>query len=86
MKISNNDKKWFRFFTVFLYLSNTLSIYIYICACVCVCVCVCDGYRRWEWTRKSVFKILDEDVLISHCTNTLGKGMNPIILSPVIGK
>ena len=23
---------------------------------------------------------------ISHCTNTLGKGMNPIILPPVMGK
>ena len=23
---------------------------------------------------------------ISHCTNTLGKGMNPIILPPAMGK
>ena len=22
----------------------------------------------------------------SHCTNTLGKGMNPVILSPAMGK
>ena len=31
-------------------------------------------------------QILDEDVCISHSTNALGKGMNPIILSPAKGK
>ena len=25
-------------------------------------------------------------IMISHSTNTLGKGMNPIILPPVMGK
>ena len=30
--------------------------------------------------------ILDETDCISHCTNTLGKGMNPIILPPAMGK
>ena len=29
---------------------------------------------------------LDETDCISHSTNTLGKGMNPIILSPAMGK
>ena len=29
---------------------------------------------------------LDETDCISHSTNTLGKGMNPIILPPVMGK
>ena len=29
---------------------------------------------------------LDEIDCISHCTNTLGKGMNPIILPPAMGK
>ena len=29
---------------------------------------------------------LDEADCISHSTNTLGKGMNPIILSPAMGK
>ena len=29
---------------------------------------------------------LDEADSISHCTNTLGKGMNPIIIPPVMGK
>ena len=31
-------------------------------------------------------QILDETNCISHSTNTLGKGMNPIILSPSMGK
>ena len=31
-------------------------------------------------------KILDDVVCISHNTNTLGKGMNPIILPPAMGK
>ena len=29
---------------------------------------------------------LDETDCISHCTNTLEKGMNPIILPPAMGK
>ena len=31
-------------------------------------------------------QIPDEIDYISHSTNTLGKGMNPIILPPVMGK
>ena len=31
-------------------------------------------------------QILDETDCISHSTNTLGKGMNPIILLPAMGK
>ena len=31
-------------------------------------------------------QILDEADCISHNTNTLGKGMNPIILPPAMGK
>ena len=31
-------------------------------------------------------QILDETDGISHNTNTLGKGMNPIILLPALGK
>ena len=31
-------------------------------------------------------QILDETGCISHCTNTLEKGMNPIILPPAMGK
>ena len=31
-------------------------------------------------------QILDETDSISHSTNTLGKGMNPVILPPAISK
>ena len=31
-------------------------------------------------------QILGQAVCTSHCINTLGKGMNPIILSPEMGK
>ena len=31
-------------------------------------------------------QILDEAGFISHSTNTFGKGMNPIILPPAMGK
>ena len=34
----------------------------------------------------SQIQMLDEAVCISHCTNTLGTGMYPTILPPVIGK
>ena len=34
----------------------------------------------------SQIQILDEADYISHSTNTLGKGMNPIILPPAMGK
>ena len=32
------------------------------------------------------FQILDSADCISYCTNTLEKGMNPIILPPAMGK
>ena len=41
---------------------------------------VVNGYRRRKWTRRH------EIDCISHSTNTLGKGMNPIILPPAMGK
>ena len=44
----------------------------------------CNGYRRKNWTRWHEFKSLTE--CISHCTNTLGKGINPIILPSAMGK
>ena len=42
----------------------------------------CNGYRRRKWTWRHEFK----SDCISHSTNTLGKGMNPIILPPAMGK
>ena len=44
----------------------------------------CNGFRRRNWTRRHEFKSWTD--CISHCTNTLGKGMNPIILLPAMGK
>ena len=44
----------------------------------------CNGYRHRSWTRQ--VQILDETDCISNSTNTLGKGMNPIILPPAMGK
>ena len=41
----------------------------------------CNGYCHRQWTQ---VQILDETDFISHCTNTLEKGMNPIILRPAI--
>ena len=59
--------------------------------CVCVCVCVCGAacgvmvivVRNGHGVTSSN---LDETNCISYSTNTLGKGMNPIILPPGIGK
>ena len=31
-------------------------------------------------------QILDDTDCISHCTNTLGKGMNPTVLPPAMGR
>ena len=45
----------------------------------------CNGYRCRKWTRRHEFKSRMSDC-ISHSTNTLGKGMNPIILPPAMGK
>ena len=46
----------------------------------------CNGYRHRIWTRRSRVQFLDKTDCISHSTNTLGKGMNPIILPPAMGK
>ena len=46
----------------------------------------CNGYRRRKWTRRHEFKSWTRLIAFSHSTNTLGKGMNPIILPPAMGK
>ena len=51
----------------------------------------CNGYRRRMWTRRHYdtttrVQILDEPDYISHNTNSLGKGMNPNIRPPAMGK
>ena len=46
----------------------------------------CNGYcpRKWVWRHE--FKSWTRLIAFSHSTNTLGKGMNPIILPPAMGK
>ena len=46
----------------------------------------CSRYRRREMNTATRVQILDETDCISHSTNTLGEGMNPIILPPAMGK
>ena len=45
----------------------------------------CNGYCGRKWTVTQV-QILDKTFCISHSINTLGKGMNPIILPQAVGK
>ena len=46
--------------------------------CMYITVIIMDTVTRVQ--------ILDETDCISHSTNTLGNGMNPIILPPAMGK
>ena len=62
-----------------LFNSNNSAVIILINRCPW-----CNGYRRRNWTRRHEFKSWTD--CISHSTNTLGKGMNPIILPPAMGK
>ena len=39
-----------------------------------------------EMNTATLVQILDDTDCISHSTNSLGKGMNPIILPPDMGK
>ena len=49
-----------------------------------------NNYWRCPWSQDMDTMIqvqfLDKTDCISHSTNTLGKGMNPIILPPAMGK
>ena len=45
-----------------------------------------DGGARGEMDTATRVQILNETDCISHCTNTLRKGMNSIILPPAMGK
>ena len=46
----------------------------------------CGGYLSQELDTATQVQILDETDCISHSTNTLRKGINPIILPPAMGK
>ena len=53
-----------------------IYIYIYICARGVMVIVVGNGHGDTS----------SNPDCISHCTNSLGKGMNPIILPPAMGK
>ena len=40
----------------------------------------------WEINTAMRVQVLDEDYCISHSSNTIGKGMTPIIIPPALGK
>ena len=42
--------------------------------------------KNHEKGKRQKVQILDETDCISHSTNTIGKGMNPIIIPPAMGK
>ena len=46
----------------------------------------CNGYRRRKWARRHEFKSWTTLIAFSQSINTLGKGMNPITLTPAMGK
>ena len=62
-----------------------VCVYVYVFTCVFIytrgvmVIVVGNGHGDTS-------SILDETDCISHSTNTLGKGMNPIILPPAMGK
>ena len=69
---------------VMMLFSHMLQQYTYICLIITRQCPWCNGYRRRNWTRQHEFKSWTD--CISHSTNTLGKGMNPIILPPAMVK
>ena len=46
----------------------------------------CSEQASYIYLYTTQVQILDETDCISHSINTLGKGMNPIILPPAMGK
>ena len=62
--------------------ANSLMFLVLLCISMWRCSW-CNGYCRRKWTR---VQFLDQVNYISHSTNTLRKGMNPIILLPAMGK
>ena len=45
-----------------------------------------NGDHHRKWTTLIGMQILEEAICISYSTNIHGKGMNPIILPPAMGK
>ena len=56
---------------------------MYLCACMHICVYVYVHLYIMDTATR--VQILDETDSISYSTNTIGKGMNPVILPPAMG-
>ncbi len=67
------DYNWYNY-----HFSARAVVIIVVVIIVVVIIVISDTATRVQ--------ILDETDYISHSTNTLGKGMNPIILPPAMGK
>ena len=67
----------------FLYFDQ---LHFYLSHNKCLDVPVVDWLLSQEMDTATRVQILDETDCISHSTNTLGKGMNPIILPPAMGR
>ena len=68
--------------SIYMHRSAFISTHIYVhwrCP-------LCNGYCRKEMDTATRVQILDQIDCISHSTNTLGKGMNPIILPPAMDR
>ena len=82
--------------TVSFLLTNIIHIYIYIYIYVCVCVYTYIRHTHIGGVRGVIFTIIGnghadlssnpETVGILFSNNTLGKGMHPAILPPIMGK
>ena len=58
-----------------------------ICICLYVWRCPwCNGYRHRIWTRRYEFNSWTRLIAFHIAPLSLGKGMNPIILPPAMGK
>ena len=67
----------------FIYIQIYIHIYLHVYTYICPYGDACDVMEMDTVTQ---VQILDKADCISHSINTFGKGMNPIILPPAMGK
>ena len=63
---------------IYIYIHNSHSHTTVLGKCL-----KCNGHYCWTWR---TVQVLDQSVSILHSTNSFGKGMNPTILPPAMGK
>ena len=74
---------WF----VFVFCTNLWDQIIIIIITTLIRKCPwCNGYRRRKWTRRHEFKSWTRLIAFHIALIPLGKGMNPIIIPPAMGK